>query len=100
MLITGVKRAEDDNDLVVRCYESQGHQGDAALTTFWPVEKVQNVNFIEDPQPDSGETVAPDGRTVKATLRNYEIRTLKLQLQPVPGATLSGTRGGGPPRAF
>jgi alpha-mannosidase len=100
VLITAVKRAEDDNDLVVRCYESQGRPTAAALTAFWPVQKVQSVNFIEDPQPEAGETVAPDGRTVKATLRGYEIRTLKLQLQPVPGTTQSGTRGGGPPRAF
>ena len=100
VLITCVKRAEDDDDLVVRCYESQGRKGSANLSTYWTVRKARTANFVEDVQPGSADVVAQGGKTVSADMRGYEIRTMKLALRPLPGVTLSGTRGGGPPRSY
>lgn len=69
--ITGVKRAEDDNSLIVRFYESQGQPTPATLTLPFTPKQTQTVNFIEDPLHDEPSP------TVQ--LRPHEIRTLKLQ---------------------
>ena len=69
VLVTGVKKAEDDADLVVRFYEAHGNPATDTITTPWKVLRTQRVNFLEDPvEPKAG-----------GALRGYEIRTLKLQ---------------------
>jgi alpha-mannosidase len=71
VIITGVKKAEDDKDIVVRFYEAYGKPAPAALKTQWKVNKTQKVNFVEDAmEGDAG-----------ADLRGYEIRTLKLSAE-------------------
>ncbi|OPZ04025.1 MAG: hypothetical protein BWZ10_03215 [candidate division BRC1 bacterium ADurb.BinA364] len=97
LAIAGIKRAEDDDDLVVRLYESAGRATDARLATAWPIAGAVRTNFIED---TIGEPVKAAGGSAKVAARPHEIQTLKLQLRPVAGVVLSGTRGPGPARDF
>ncbi len=70
VLITGLKRAEDDNSLIVRFYEALGQSTQTTLTVPFQPKSTTTVNFIEDKlQDESAPTV---------TLRAHEIRTLKL----------------------
>jgi len=97
-VLSAVKRAEDDNDLVVRFYEAHGTPVAVRLNTTWPVEQWTCTNFLEDPQPDG---VQPGGgRSVNTQLRPFEIQTVKLRLHPVEGVHMSGTHGPGEPRPF
>ena len=73
VVITGVKQAEDDRDLIVRFYEAYGTPSRAALQLPFDVTRAQSVNFVEDKLPDTGG--------LSPQLRSYEIKTLKLALR-------------------
>jgi alpha-mannosidase len=74
VLLTGVKKAEDDEDLVVRFYEIAGRQTRAAPMLAFRAAHTAAVNFIEDPI---------SGADPAAPLRPHEIRTLKLATVPL-----------------
>jgi len=100
--ITGVKRAEDDDDLVVRFYETNGAATRTGIATAWLVEGAARVNFLEDPLGPVGPLGAASATAMGAEsdLRGHEIQTLKLRLKAVPGVSMAGTRGPEPPRDF
>jgi alpha-mannosidase len=100
MVITAVKRAEDDDDLIVRFYESRGEPGEVKLFSSLPIQSVKRANFIEDVLDATGETVAAKGLELSSQVRGFEIRTWKLKLAPIPDVNMTGTRGGGPKRDF
>lgn len=77
VLITGVKRAQDDGDLIVRFYELVGKPTTATFTLPATPTRIQTVNLIEDPLHDD--------KSSTVQLRGHEIRTLKIALPPVPG---------------
>ena len=56
VLITGVKRAEDDGDLILRFYELLGKPTQATLTLPATPTRIQTVNLIEDPLHDEGSS--------------------------------------------
>ena len=72
-VITAVKRAEDDDDLVVRLYESSGSKLTAPLALHWPVASGTEVNFMED-DLGSAPTAAVDGREVSLRLRGARFK--------------------------
>jgi len=69
IVVTGVKRAEDDDALVVRFYESDGKAATPALDLSWAKRNVSTVNLIEDALKDAKPLAA---------LRPHEIRTIKV----------------------
>ena len=99
VIVTAVKRAEDDNDLVVRMYEPSGKEVATVLKTWWPVFSGTQVNFVEEVIPGK---VAPatDGAGVSLKLQGNEIQTLKLNLKTDASIPLKGTRGPTPVRPF
>jgi alpha-mannosidase len=68
VLVTGLKKAEDDNDLVARVYEIDGVASDASLKLAWKTSRNSIVNFMEDVIEGSQP----------GNLRPHEIRTLKI----------------------
>jgi len=72
IVVTGVKQAEDDKDLVVRFYEAYGTPTRPVFALPFRVGRTQTVNFVEDSLPDAQNP---------PQLRGYEIRTLKLAVQ-------------------
>ena len=72
VLITGVKRAEDDSDLIVRFYELTGQPTQTKIDLPVSPTRIQTVNLMEDPLHD--ET----GGMIQ--LHPHEIRTLKITL--------------------
>jgi alpha-mannosidase len=79
VVVTGVKRAEDDDDLVIRFYEAYGKSTRVEAKLAFDVSKVSTVNFIEDHLSDE------KGASVE--LRPHEIRTLKIAAKPRGDAT-------------
>jgi alpha-mannosidase len=58
VLISTIKKCEDDEAVIVRGYDIEGKGSGAQLEFFFPVEKAERVNMIED----EGKTI-PSGRT-------------------------------------
>jgi alpha-mannosidase len=78
VIVTGVKRAEDDNDLVIRFYEAYGKKTHVEPKLAFDVSKVATVNFIEDKLTDE--------KGLAVDLRPYEIRTLKISTKAAGGS--------------
>jgi alpha-mannosidase len=97
--VTAIKRAEDDDDLVIRFYEAAGSALNARVRTQWQVLAAGAVNFMEDNMAD-GPAMDAGGDSFDLVLRPWEIRTVKLRLKPVDGVVMSGTRGPGAVRQF
>jgi alpha-mannosidase len=70
---TALKLAEDDNDWIVRFYQSSGTPATAKVATPFAVKSAQAVNFLEDPQGPADPAAVP--------LRGFEIKTLKLKAE-------------------
>lgn len=75
VMVSGLKKAEGDDDLVLRFYEIDGASRGAGPKLAFGSSSTRVVNFIEDVVESSN----PD-----APLRPHEIRTLKIQTRP-PG---------------
>jgi alpha-mannosidase len=98
-VVTSVKRAEDDDDLVVRVYEPTGAALNTQMSLHWPVLSGVRVNFLEDTL-DKPVSLVEDGQRILLDLGSSEIRTVKLHLRHDPAAPLRGSRGPSPVRPF
>ncbi len=77
--LSGVKRAEDDDALIIRCCEMHGVPAEAVLTLPQPVRTAHRVNLLELPLDGAAAPVI-EGHTVRVPIRPYEVVTLKVQL--------------------
>ncbi len=77
VVIETVKKAEDDDAVVVRLYESGGSRADALLQFARTVRKATECNLLED--QEQSVKVKEDG--IAFTLRPFEIKTFKAYLR-------------------
>lgn len=77
VMVTALKRSEtEDHALIVRLVEMHGMYSQARLQWAWDVERVQEVNILEEPQRD----VPASAHGCEVTLHKHKIVTLKLTL--------------------
>ena len=78
LIMTALKRYEDDDSISLRFYEAEGRANEAAhIKLFRPIKQAWKTNLIEEePEPVA---VNSDG-TVKLDVKPWEIVTLKLQV--------------------
>jgi alpha-mannosidase len=81
LIIETVKKAEDDDGLIIRLYESQGTRGKASLAFASPLKSAVEVNLMEVETDETKESnVVVNGAQVGIDYRPYEIKTLKVTL--------------------
>lgn len=73
--IDAIKKAEDENCLIVRMHECRGGHEKVTLSSEFPVRKIVPCNLLEH---DSGEPV--NANSLEMSLHPFEIKTLKLYL--------------------
>jgi len=78
LIMTALKRYEDDDSISLRFYEAEGRANEAAhIKLFRPIKQAWKTNLIEEePEPLA---VNSDG-TLKLDVKPWEIVTLKLQV--------------------
>jgi len=75
LILTSMKKCEDDEALVLRFYEAEGRAVHAIIRLFRPIKKAWKTSLIEDePEPMS---ISADG-SLKFPLKLWEIVTLKI----------------------
>jgi len=74
VLISTIKKAEDDNSLVVRLYDIEGIDGKVSLNTFFSLGGGEYTNIIEE----EGKTIPVSGRSLKTQIGHFAIETFKL----------------------
>jgi alpha-mannosidase len=77
VIVTALKKAEDDNSLIARYYEWAGDKGDVELS-FPEAGKAEETNLME--KPLNQLTIANGNVTVLTS--PYEIKTVKLSVTP------------------
>jgi alpha-mannosidase len=80
VVLAALKRAEDDDGLVLRLYETDGKRSTARVSLPGPVAAAQETDLLERPI----RALAARGPTVDVVLRPYEIKTLHVRLPPPP----------------
>ncbi len=87
VLVTGVKRAEGSDDLIVHLYDAGGQGAKGSLHVNVPVAGASSVNFIEDKLGDA----KPVSDSIPLALHKFEIQCFRLKLNKKQ-ATDSGGR--------
>jgi len=85
VVVTAVKKAEDDSALIVRFFEWAGKQSDVAIQLPPGATSAKETNLMEKP---SGDLLLSNGE-VKVPTKPYEIKTVEVKLSGLaetPGA--------------
>ena len=77
IMVTGLKRSEDDDAVVFRCYEAEGSEAVLKLRSFKPLSQVESVDFIEDPL----EPVSISEGCLMDRLGPFKIATYKIKFK-------------------
>ena len=78
VVITAVKKAEDDGGIIVRWYEWAGKQTTVNLRLPRRAASVVATNLLEQKE----ESLTPAGDVVAVPTKPYEIKTVKVTFQP------------------
>jgi alpha-mannosidase len=74
LVIETIKRAEDDQGLIIRLYETQRKRGPFTLKTGFPISKAWRTNILEENQ----EALAVEENQVKGFIKPYQIVTIRI----------------------
>jgi len=74
LILTAMKKCEDDDSVVVRFYEAEGHPAKARIKLFRPIKQAFKTNLIEE---EPGSLAITSEGTVEFTVAPWEIVTLK-----------------------
>jgi alpha-mannosidase len=80
---TALKLAEDDQDLVVRAFESSGRQASVRVAAYRPIGAAVAVNFLEDPL----QRLTPERGGLSVPFGPFQIQTLKLKIVRSPDSS-------------
>ena len=75
VIVTSMKKSEDDNSLIVRFYEWAGKEGEVTLQLPPGAQSASETNLME--KPETSISVRDDSVTIGT--KPYEIKTIKIQ---------------------
>jgi len=76
VVLTAVKKAEDDDGLLIRFYEWAGKAGDVRIELPQQVSQAEETNLME--KTDHALTLGDGGKSVSIAIKPYEIKTVKV----------------------
>jgi hypothetical protein len=76
VLVSTIKKCEDDDSMIVRCYDMEGKDSVAQLNLFRPIASAKQANIIED----EGAALPADNGAVRISIGHHSIETIKLQI--------------------
>ncbi|TVY11236.1 alpha-mannosidase [Paenibacillus cremeus] len=75
VVVDTIKKAEDSDEWIVRCYEYAGQRGSAGFTSHFPMAKVEEVNLMEREE----QVMAHTDRGFEAYFKPYELKTFRIR---------------------
>jgi alpha-mannosidase len=75
VVFSTIKKGEDDDSVVVRCYDIEGRDADVEIGSFAAIGKAEKVNMIEE----EGTALETAKNSVKVRIGHYAVETLKLR---------------------
>jgi alpha-mannosidase len=84
VILSALKKAEDDDSLIVRVYEAEGSDvRDASVELPWKIVSVDPCDLIE--RPVAGDTARPkataEGNVIHFPLGHHEIATFRVRVR-------------------
>lgn len=83
VILTSIKKAEDDNNLVIRMYETEGNPANVRISLnpeiFGKIKKVTEVDLLE--KPVSGSAKVIDDHSFSIGVPAYGISSVKVDLK-------------------
>ena len=80
VMVSAIKKCEDDNTVVVRLYDIEGKDSEVTLNTFFSMAGAEHTNIIEE----QGKPVPAVGKTLKTRIGHHAIETFKLRPETNP----------------
>ena len=77
LTIGALKRAEDEDGIIIRLHEPHGARGRSILRFARPVERIERVNLLEDPSGETAPELGDDRTTVTFDVRPFEVISLR-----------------------
>jgi len=74
VLVSTIKKCEDDDSVIVRLYDIEGKEAEVDLTSAFALGKAELVNIIEE----DGKPLSSRAKSVTVQLGHHAIETLKL----------------------
>jgi alpha-mannosidase len=78
VILSGMKKAEEGEELIIRLFESEGKETQTTLTLPMNVHSVRRLNLVELPL-ENAENPSVQGKSVIVKLRPHEIVTLGIK---------------------
>jgi len=78
LVVTSFKKAEENNDMILRVYESKGKNSRGKISLGFDVEGVEESDLMEKPLPKS-KAIIKNGQII-FDLKPFEIKTFRLKL--------------------
>ena len=89
VIVSTIKKAEDDDSVIVRCYSIQGVEADVEIASFAPFARAELVNMIEQ----EGKPIPMAGKNaVRLKVGPYSIETVKLIRRTNSGDSIRNSR--------
>jgi alpha-mannosidase len=79
LTLGALKRAEDNDDLILRLYEAHGRRGFTTLTFDHPYAGVDAVNLLEETADALPAVETIDEHTIRIAIRPFQIVTLRFR---------------------
>jgi alpha-mannosidase len=77
LVLSTIKKCDDDNQVIVRCYDMEGIDSEAKITLFKPFQKAELTNLIEE----DGKTIPGSGNSLGFKVGHHAIETIKLHMK-------------------
>jgi alpha-mannosidase len=76
LIISAVKKCDDDDQVVIRCYDIEGKDTEAKILLFKPYQQAELTNMIEE----EGKTIPGQGNILDIKIGHHAIETIKLHV--------------------
>ncbi|HTV53643.1 MAG TPA: glycosyl hydrolase-related protein, partial [Terriglobia bacterium] len=84
VILTAIKKAENDNSVIFRFYEFEGKDSQVTLTLPEPGAAAVETNLME--KEESPLSLGEDGRQISTSIGRYEIKTVKVTFPNAAGS--------------
>ncbi len=77
LVLSTIKKCDDDATVIVRCYDMEGKDVEAKLSLFKPYQNAELTNMIEE----EGKAIPGNGKNLNFKVGHHAIETVKLNIK-------------------
>ena len=74
LVLSTIKKCDDDNQVIVRCYDMEGKDTEAKMSVYKPFKKAELTNLIEE----EVKSIPGSGKDLVFKVGHHAIETIKL----------------------